>query len=99
MKIELGSQALYQRYQDIRESLPLFYCKSPFQYRVVEGGVNLLKTVDKGFYRCEYIGSGRIKVYDTYVGIDILKNTFNYCFKKPNRLRLFLYKHFPSLWI
>lgn len=97
MKIELGSQALYERYEEKRENLPLYYCHRRFQYDYIEGGVHMLKTVDEGFYRCEDMGSGRIKVYDTYIGIDMLKNTFDYCFRKPNRLRLFLYKH--HLWL
>lgn len=97
MKIELGFQALYERYKEKRENLPLYYCHRCFHYDCIEGGVDMLKTIDKGFYRCEDMGNGRIKVYDTYVGVSMLKNTFNYCFKKPNRLRLFLYKH--HLWI
>ena len=99
MKIELGCQALYQRYQEKRENLPLYYCHRRFQYNYIEGGVYMLKTIYEGFYRCEDIGSGLIKVYDTYVGVNMSKNTFNECFKKPSKLKLFLYKHFPSLWI
>ena len=98
MKIELGPQALYERYQKIRENLPLFYCKEPFQYNTVEGGVNLLVTVDKGcFYRCEDIGDGWMKVYDTYIGVSILKTSFDRFFEKPSKLRLFLHKHF--IWL
>ena len=94
MTIELGNNALYQRYQEIRENLPLFYCKKPFQYGCIEGGVPLTKTVDKGFYRCENIGSGIMKVYDTYLGVKVFVDTFDHHFKKPSKLRLFLYKHF-----
>lgn len=97
MKVELGSNGLYQRYSEIREALPLFYCKEPFQYNYVEGGVYLSKTVERGFYKCEETSDGYMRVYDTYIGILISKGTFNYCFKKPSKLRLFLYKNF--IWI
>ena len=93
MKIEFGDNVLYQRYQEIREKLPLFYCFRPFNYDYLEGGVYLRKIIDKCFYRCEDIGGGRMKVYNTYVGLSMLKNTFDMCFKKPSKLRLFLYKH------
>lgn len=99
MKIELGSNGLYQRYSEIRGTLPLFYCKEPFRYDCVEGGVRLVKTVDKGFYRCEDIGDGHMKVYDTYFGISMLKITFNRCFEKCNGLKTFLYRYFWWLWI
>ena len=97
MKLEFGNNFLYQRYQEKRENLPLYYCRRRFQYNYIEGGVHMLKTVDEGFYRCEDMGSERIKVYDTYVGIILSKNNFEYFFKKPNWLRLFLYKHY--IWL
>lgn len=96
MKIELGLTGLYQRYLEKYEQLPLYYCHRCFQYNHIGGGVNFLKTVDKGFYRCEETENGNIKVYDTYVGITLQKDNFDYFFKKPNKLRLFLYKH--HLW-
>lgn len=97
MKLELGNNALYQRYQEIRENLPLFYCYEPFQYGYLEGGVHLRKTIDKGFYKCEDVGNGRMKVYDTYVGVLMDTNTFIEHFNAPSKLRLFLHKH--HLWL
>ena len=97
MKLEFGNNFLYQRYQEKREKLPLFYCFNPFNYDYLEGGVHLRKTIDKGFYRCEDMGGARMKIYDTYIGIEMWEGTFAAHFKKPSKLRLFLYKHF--IWL
>lgn len=97
MTLELGTNAFYQRYSEIREQLPLYYCHRTFQYNYLEGGVNRFKTIEKGFYRCEKTNNGEIRVYDTYIGIILSKNFFEHYFKKPSKLRLFLYKHY--IWI
>lgn len=99
MKIELGSEALYERYKEKRENLPLYYCYNSYSCPYFADGRYLLKRIEKGFYRCEDVNDVMMKVYDTYAGTLIRKDFFNERFKKPSKLKLFLYKHFPFLWI
>ena len=48
MRIELSSGALYERYKEIRENLPLFYCHEPISFGATVGGVYLNGTIEKG---------------------------------------------------
>lgn len=98
MKIELGCQALYEKYKAIQGSLPLCYCYSPFRYLCFEDGVRFTNIIEKGFYKYDEDDNFYI-VFDTYLGARVRKDAFDVYFKKPSKLKLFLYKYFPFLWV
>lgn len=91
MKIEFSDNLLYEIYCKKRETLPLYYCS----------GVGLRQRYicffDKGMYRCEEVDKYHMKVYVDHKGTVVSKFLFNLFFKKPSKLRLFLYKHF--IWL
>lgn len=81
MKLEISSNSYYLRYLEIREKLPLYYCHTPtFHF-------------PKGFYRCYEGDDGNVTIYYTARGIKVGRHYFDLHFKKPSKLRLFLYKH------
>ena len=85
MKLELSDNTLYLLYLKKRETLPLYYCHLD------------ASRFDKGYYRCEMLDNGFVKVYDTVKGTRISKFYFKLCFKKPSKLSLFLHEHFAWL--
>ena len=85
MKLELSDNTLYLIYLKKRETLPLYYCFSSYA------------RFDKGYYKCEMLDDGFVKVYNTVRGTRISKFYFKMCFKKPSKFRMFLHKHFAWL--
>ena len=83
MTIEISDNVYYLRYTEIRESLPLYYCHNPY-----------IVPFDGGYYRCKEFDEKNIRVYDTVKGTLVPKRIFDAAFKKPNKLQLFLHKHF-----
>lgn len=91
MKIEFSDNLLYEIYCKKRETLPLYYCSG------VGVRQRYICFFDKGMYRCEEVDKYHIKVYVDHKGTVVSKFLFNLFFKKPSKLRLFLYKHF--IWL
>ena len=82
MKLDFSDNVYYIMYCNKRESLPLYYCHHESA------------RFPKGYYRCEILHNGFVRVYDTAKGTKVSNFYFNTCFKKPSKLRLFWYKHF-----
>jgi hypothetical protein len=91
MKIEFSDNLLYEIYCKKRETLPLYYCSG------VGVRQRYICFFDKGMYRCEEVDKYHMKVYVDHKGTVVSKFLFNLFFKKPSKLRLFLYKHF--IWL
>ena len=85
MTIEFTDEIYNKRYLEKRQILPLYYCFKPFDW------------FDEGMYICEEINDESIRVFLSVKGEIISRELFNKYFKKPSKLRLFLYKH--CLWI
>ena len=92
MKIEFSDNLLYEIYCKKRETLPLYYCSG------VGVRQRYICFFDKGMYRCEEVDKYHMKVYVDHKGTVVSKFLFNLFFKKPSKLRLFLYNHFLYLW-
>ena len=85
MKLELSDNLYYLIYIEKCHALPLYYCFSSYA------------RFDKGYYRCEMLNDGFVKIYDTAKGTRVSKFYFNACFKRPSKFRMFLHKHFAWL--
>lgn len=85
MTIEFSDDIYNREYLRKRLILPLYYCFKPFDW------------FDEGMYICEEINDESIRVFSSVKGEIISRELFNKHFKKPSKLRLFLYKHY--LWI
>jgi hypothetical protein len=85
MTFEFTDNIYHSEYLRKRRILPLYYCHKPFGW------------FGKGMYICEKINDESIRVFLSSKGEIISKELFNKHFKKPSKLRLFLYKH--RLWI
>ena len=87
MTIDFSDNLAYVLYCEKRLTLPLYYC-----YRTLAWPY--FSPFTKGMYRCEFIDDSSIKVYDTAKGTTITIVEFNLFFKRPSKLKLFLYEHF-----
>jgi hypothetical protein len=85
MTIEFSDDIYNREYLRKRLILPLYYCFKPFDW------------FDEGMYICEEINDELVRVFFSVKGKIISKELFNKHFKKPSKLRLFLYKH--CLWL
>ena len=85
MTIEFSDDIYNREYLRKRLILPLYYCFKPFDW------------LDEGMCICEEINDESIRVFSSVKGEVISRELFNKHFKKPSKLRLFLYKH--CLWI
>lgn len=92
MKLELPIQLLYESYVKRREGLGTYWCHKPMVLRTVQGGVYLRYKINKGLYKCEFIGKEHVKVYDSYVGTVFSKVYFDLHFKKCGMFNMYFYK-------
>ena len=82
MTIEFTDDIYNEQYLKKRQVLSLYYCFKAFDW------------YDKGMYICEEINDELVRVFFSVKGKIISKEFFNKHFKKPSKLRLFLYKYF-----
>jgi hypothetical protein len=92
MTIEFSDNIYHREYLRKRLIFPLYYCFKPFSWIIKERYCYF----DKGMYICEEINDESIRVFVSLKGEIISKELFNMHFKKPSKLRVFLYNHL--LW-